>query len=310
MFIPGMADDAVSQRILIVRLGAMGDIIHALPAAAALRCRYPNAHLAWLVERKWLPLIEGNPNLDEVLVLERGSMRVAMQSAWKLHGRFDVAYDLQGLLKSAVPARLAAPMVHGSSITREGVAGWFYAQRVNLTATHIVDQHMELISAAGEPREFWLPPGQPEGALPVGNFVLASPSAGWPSKEWPRARWEELRRLLATRNILLVLNGRPGSGLDHESTIAGLIDATRRACWVVGVDSGPLHIAAALGKPGVAIFGPTDPARNGPYPNQEINATMQVLRAPTAITSYKRDNHISSSMEEITAQQVFEALQL
>ena len=293
----------MGERILIVRLGAMGDIIHALPAAAALRRQHPTAHIAWLVERRWLPLLEGNPNLNETLILERSSTSAMLHSALSLRGKFTQAYDLQGLLKSAIPARLAAARVHGSAQPRESGARFFYTDRVNLKAVHIVDRNMELVGGAAEPRAFWLPPGKPEGKLPAGDFVLASPAAGWPSKEWPRERWAELRTLLAARGIPLVLNGPPGSGLDHESSIAGLIDATRRARAVVGVDSGPLHIAAALGKPGVAIFGPTDPARNGPY-----GGSMQVLRSPSAQTTYKRGNQTDPSMEAITAQQVFEAL--
>jgi heptosyltransferase-1 len=292
------------ERILIVRLGAMGDIIHALPAAAALRRKHPRAHITWLVERRWLPLLEGNPHCDETIVLERGSAWQMVKSALSLRNRFDVAYDLQGLYKSAIPARLAAPRVQGSAQPRETPARFFYTSRVYPKAAHIVDQNMEIAGVDG-PREFWLPPGRPEGSLPPGAFVLASPSAGWPAKEWPRHRYVELRQMLAGRNIPLVLNGPPRSGLDHESSIAGLIDATRRARAVVGVDSGPLHIAAALGKLGVAVFGPTDPARNGPY-----GGTMRVLRSGNAITTYQRAAHTDPSMESISAREVFEALAL
>src|SRR5262249_37836946 len=124
-------------------------------------------------------------------------------------------------------------------------------------------------------------------------FVLASPLAGWRSKQWPL----ESYALLATRlrreaGVTLALNGPPSErtsfanvpdALTHVSSLAGLIDATRRATAVLGVDSGPMHLAAALGKPGVAIFGPTDPARNGP-----VGDTFTVLRSPEATTSYKR----------------------
>jgi heptosyltransferase I len=300
-----MANDRAPQRMLIVRLGAMGDIIHALPSLAALRRRYPDAHIAWLIERRWLPLLEGNPNLSEILFLERGSALATMQSALALRGQFDLAYDLQGLLKSAIPARMAASKVIGPEYPRERLARQCYTTRIDSQATHIVDQHMELISATDAPRDFWLPTGKPEGNLPGTDFVLASPAAGWASKEWPRSAYEGLRTQLAARNIPLVLNGAPGSGLDHQSSIAGLIHATRRARWIVGVDSGPLHIAAALGKPGVAIFGPTDPARNGPY-----GGTIQVLRAPNAETSYKRMSQNSASMEAISPSQVMAALGL
>jgi heptosyltransferase-1 len=153
-------------------------------------------------------------------------------------------------------------------------------------------------------KRFWLPAGAPEGELPAGEFVLASPLAGWRSKQWPI----EYYRLLGARireelGVPLVLNGPPGSGLEHISGIAGLIHATRRAAAVIGVDSGPLHIAAALGKPGVAIFGPTDPERNGP-----CGDTFLTLRSPAATTTYKRNTSTDSAMLAIQPDAVFEAL--
>jgi hypothetical protein len=114
-------------------------------------------------------------------------------------------------------------------------------------------------------RTFAIPQGAPEGKLPDGRFVLASPLAGWGAKQWPLKSYEELAAKL---DVPLVVNGAPGSASElgsirgahvHLSGIDGLIDATRRAHAVIGVDSGPMHLAAALGKPGVAIFGPTDP---------------------------------------------------
>src|SRR5205085_3238953 len=122
--------------------------------------------------------------------------------------------------------------------------------------------------------------------------------------QWPMEHYHQLgARLQQELGIPLVLNGPPDSPLPHRCDLPGLIFATRRALAVVGVDSGPLHLAAALGKPGVAIFGPTDPARNGPY-----GSTMRVLRAPGAATTYKRAAAIHDSMRRITPAQVFESL--
>ncbi len=154
-----------------------------------------------------------------------------------------------------------------------------------------------------------LPAGAPEGSLPDGPFVLASPLAGWRSKQWPLDYYAELAGLLRGRGIPLVLDFPPSSDARVEgaitcrSTLAGLVYATRRATAVVGVDSGPMHLAAALGKPGVAIFGPTDPARNGPY-----GGSLKALRSPSAVTSYKRRDAIDESMRRISPGQVFEAL--
>ena len=151
--------------------------------------------------------------------------------------------------------------------------------------------------------------GTPEGSLPAQPFVLASPLAGWGSKQWPVERWSELAAML---DLPLVVNGPPSSQSElsaikgasvHLSSVAGLIDATRRATAVVGLDSGPLHLAAALAKPGVALFGPTDPARNGPY-----GTSFRVLRDPRAVTDYHRRDEPDASMRTITPAMVAEAL--
>jgi heptosyltransferase I len=141
--------------------------------------------------------------------------------------------------------------------------------------------------------------------------VLAAPFAGWTAKQWPLAAYARLGELLHARSIRLVLNipaareaqlrGHPVSV--QVSGIPGLIDATRRCMAVVGVDSGPLHLAAALAKRGVAIYGPTDPATNGPY-----GGTITVLRSPAAVSSYTRRRDIDASMESISPGQVFAEL--
>lgn len=264
------------ERILVVRMGAMGDIVHALPAVAAL------GRVTWMIKPRWLPLIEGNPAVADVRT----------SPAW---GGFDRAYDFQGLIKSAVLARMAAREAVGFDTPREAPARWLYTRRVARAGAHVVEHNLALVGAAA-PGQFWIPEGREEGRLPPGPFVLASPLAGWGAKQWPIENYRELAKRIA---LPLVLNGPPGSGLDHESSIAGLIYATRRAAAVVGVDSGPLHLAAALGKPGVAVYGPTDPARNGPY-----GGTIRVLRAPNAPTTYQRTNEPAASMKAITPEMV------
>ncbi|MBL8174428.1 MAG: glycosyltransferase family 9 protein [Bryobacterales bacterium] len=293
------------MRILIVRLGAMGDVIHTLPAAAALRRRYPGAHVAWAVEPRWAALLEGNAAIDEVVPLNRrqwGSIRAAWRQLRR--ERFDVAMDFQGLIKSALTARASGAkriVGYDRSQVREWPAAMFYTETRRVTAAHVVERHLELAGAAGERAEFALAEGKAEGNLPAEPFVLASPMAGWVSKEWPLERYGELAKLV---RMPLVLNGHPAAEgrlrsvagtQTHISSIAGLIDATRRARAVIGVDSGPLHLAAALGKPGVALYGPTDPGRNGPY-----GGTMRVLRDAGAVTSYKRLGAADASMLAIT----------
>ncbi len=301
----------------------MGDILHTLPAVATLRRSFPRARITWMIEPRWRPLLESNPAIDEIAEFDRGGGTGGMwRSARALRGReFDLAIDFQGLIKSAAALRLAAGSAvrWGKQHPREWPARLLYTKVAPVTdSLHIVEQHLELAQAAGGQErclEFPLPQGRPEGALPAGRFVLASPMAGWVSKQWPLEYYGELaRRLDEELSLRLVLNMAPGSeaavsgvpGISaiHVSGITGLIDATRRAAAVVGVDSGPLHLAAALSKPGVALFGPTDPARNGPY-----GGTLKVMRVAGAETTYRRDgSEHAASMRAILPGEVFEYL--
>lgn len=307
------------MRILMVRLGAMGDVIHTLPAAAGLKNAFPDAHLAWLVETRWQPLLDGNPFLDEVIPLDRRTLG-GLAAAWRRlrAAGWDVAVDFQGLIKSALAAAAARPRrVYGfhPSAAREPLAALLYSHRVMPRTVHIVDRYLDLAAEAGALRAepvFPIPPGVPEGALPPGPFVLACPLAGWRHKQWPLEYYSRLAALLGRHGLPLVVSGPPEAEASlrrirgawvHLSGIPGLIDATRRARAVVGIDSGPLHLAAALSKPGVAIYGPTDPARNGPYAGP-----IRVLRAPAAATTYKRHTQVSSSMLAVSPDQVWDAL--
>src|SRR5580658_4245188 len=299
-----------TMRILVVRLGSMGDVIHALPAAASLKHSFPRSTLTWVIRPKWEYLLEGNPFVDRVIAMERSAQGVIAAVRELRQERFDVVVDFQGLLQSAVLAWLARADkkvgLHRSQ-AREGAAALFYSTAVMTKSAHRVDANLELAAAAGASsilRVFPVPVGKPEGTLPEGRFVLASPLAGWESKQWPFEFYEESARELTRLGMPLVLNGPPQSAAllarvpgaqVHLSGMAGLIDATRRAYAVIGVDSGPLHLAAALAKPGVAIYGPTDPASHGPY-----GGSIRVLRSTEAVTSYKRRTGIDPSMRAIT----------
>ncbi|MBI4875793.1 MAG: glycosyltransferase family 9 protein [Acidobacteria bacterium] len=296
----------------------MGDIVHTLPAVATLKHSFPHSQLVWAVERKWAALVRGNPFVDQVVEVERSLAGLLALRRRLRETRFDLAVDFQGLIKSALVGLLArVEKIYGlhQSQARERWAALCYSTRVRVSATHIVDRHLELAAAAGASnviRTFPLPPGEPQGKLPGGSFVLACPLAGWPSKQWPLEYYADLGERLYALGRPLVLNGPPQAMADfkclphvtpHCSSVAGLIDATRRAAAVVGIDSGPMHLAAALAKPGVAIFGPTDPARNGP-----CGDSLRVLRGPRAQTSYKRRKETDPSMREIAPEQVFEVL--
>ena len=305
--------------ILVIRLSAMGDIIHTLPAATTLKSSFPNQTLVWLVAPRWVPLLEGNPYIDEVIPLDRRDPSHAWNTVKRLRAlHADIAFDFQGLFQSAILGRLAgARKLFGfaKSVAREPFAALFYTNAVPVKGPHRVERAVQLAQAAGAEKptyEAWIAPGTPEGELPPGPFVLASPFAGWPGKEWPVEFFNVLGRLLNRQGLQLVLNVAPRdasklSGFDHvfvhASGLQGLIYATRRAEAVVGLDSGPVHLAAALNKPGVALYGPTDPALTGPF-----GGSMSVLRTPDVETTYKRHGEIHASMREITPEQVAAAV--
>ena len=326
-----------AARILVIRLGAMGDVIHALPAVSALARALPQAQIDWIIEPRWAEVLEGNPYLNAVLPLplnalrkepfKAGSWRAARELIAKLRAtRYDLAVDLQGLIKSASLARVTGcqrRVGFETSALREPFAARFYTEQVVVSGEHVVDKNLSavrnLIGRADGAAEFPLPEGEYSASLPEGDFVLTTPVAGWGSKQWPSRHYAQLAGLIqGGMGMPLVLDCAPndvsyareiartapdGSVVVHTSTIQQLIGATRRARAVVGVDSGPLHLAAALNKSGVAVFGPTDPARNGPY-----GGTLTVLRATTASTTYRRDENVSCAMSSIGAAQVYEEL--
>ncbi|HYL37223.1 MAG TPA: glycosyltransferase family 9 protein [Bryobacteraceae bacterium] len=303
-------------RILVIRLGSMGDVVAALPAVASLKHSLPHSSITWVIHPRWSVLLEGNPYLDSVIELDRRTFP-GLAGAWRaLRAQpWDLAVDFQGLIKSALVASVARPeRIYGfaAAYAREPAASWFYSTKVTIQSHHAVERNLDLAAAAGASsilRTFPLPPGAPEGDLPKGDFVLASPLAGWGAKQWPLEYYgrlaERLRRDCGLPLVLNVPHPIEAAGVrTHVSSLRGLIHAVRRATAIVGVDSGPTHLAAALEKPGVAIYGPTDPARNGPY-----GGTFRVLRSPDAVTTYRRNAEPDASMRAISPEQVSSALE-
>ena len=309
-----------SPRVLVIRLGAMGDIFHAMPAVASLRRGLPLSPITWVVEKQWLPILEGCPFVNQLMAVDRKSAGTVLASIRRLRAEpYDLAIDFQGLLKSAliaVGSGAGNRLGYSRDQLREPLAGLFYTQTNSPNAVHVVDRHLELATVAGghsKEAEFYLPQGSAEGQLPLEPFVLSCPQAGWGAKQWPSSYYGELGDLLKREmGLALVLNGPPGAEEQlramgpvhaHCSGLPGLIWATRRALAVVGLDSGPLYMAAAIGKPGVAIFGPTDPARNGPY-----GGSISVLRSPDADTTYKRLREENTAMRSITPRMAVDEL--
>lgn len=311
------------KRILLVRMGAMGDIVHTLPAAASLRYSFPDAEIDWLVEERWAPLLEENPDLTTVHCVRSRDWRHVLQVLGELRGRsYDAALDFQGLIKSGMLAALSGSReVIGFQMTalREKLASVFYDHQVAAQGAHVVEMNLSLVRAAGanlERLEFPLPHPS-ELSLPE-RFFAVSPSAGWEAKRWPAESFAELiRRAEHEWNLPAVINCGPGEEALAErivraaspaepSVVQGgirdLVAIARKASVFVAGDTGPLHVAAAAGTPVVAIFGPTSPERNGPY-----SARARVLRAPGIVTTYARSED-TSAIARVSVDEVFRAL--
>jgi heptosyltransferase-1 len=323
------------RRFLLVRLGSLGDIVHALPAAAALRDTFPHARVDWVVETKWARVLEGNPDLSEVIELDRKSPEGMMGTLRRLRARnYTSAVDFQALYKSALLAFASgAPERIGfkSSYAREGLASWFYTDRLDPRGAHKVEHNLGLVRRAGalasKPR-FPLAVHAVDherisselAAHGLGDFFVLNPGGGWRSKCWPAERYGELHRRLAER---YGWRGMVSFGPGEEELAERVIEAAGetapvavpfglgplmalllRAKFVVSADTGPLHLACALGAPVVGLFGPTDPSRNGPY-----SARDTVVRNPRFCeTTYRRGSSYSAGMLSITVEQVLDAV--
>lgn len=308
-----------SETTLVIRIGAMGDILHALPAVASLKASFPQRRIVWLIAERWLPLLEGNAAVDETVVFDRSTGSALLATFKRLRSvEPDVAIDFQGLIKSALAGWMTKPkLFYGfdRNDVRERPASWFYSRCVGVKGPHRVERNLQLAAATGATQleyEAWIPTGRLEGNLPKGPYVLTTPFAGWAGKEWPLTSLDELGARLKREGIQLVANVPESRKqelagcenlLTHQSTLAGLIGAMRQAVAVVAPDSGPLHLAAAMKKRGVALFGPTNPASNGPF-----GGTLAVLRADDVETTYKRHRTTHPSMLKITVEEVMAAL--
>lgn len=306
-----MINLAPNARILIVRLSAIGDVLHGLPVLNALRDALPKAFLGWVVEGRAAQLLRGHKALDELIELPRGWLK-SPRAVWDLRRklralRFDVAIDLQGLSKSAIAARLSgAPRRIGfDGVDGREISPWLNNERVAATQTHVIDRNLELLGRLGisQPAvRFDLTDTTATTAAvdtmlqslrPREHFAVINPGAGWNSKLWPAPRYAAVTRYLGqARGLksLVVWAGDQerawaeeivaGSGgfasLAPSTSLPELAALVRRAVLFVGSDTGPLHLAAAVNTPCVAMFGPSPGERNGPYGSTHI--TLQKAR--------------------------------
>ncbi len=317
-------------RLLVVRLGAMGDILHALPAVTALRQVHPGWTIDWVLEPRWQALlasedslgrVTSRPLVDRLLFAPTREWRDAPFSQKTHHeikllrralraGEYEAVLDLQGAIRSAVVGRLAGcRRLIGEDSPRERPARWLFAERVATRGPHVIEQDVELASAvAGDD----LKPAAP--LLPVDpiaetwanqilspsmtqSTVLINPGAGWGAKRWPVERYSEVAQGLIDRGLRVLVNAGPreeplaeaisnatgGAATLVSCTLSQLISLTRRVALVIAGDTGPLHLACALVRPVVGIYGPTDPSRNGPF-----GTRFRVLRSPESRRDHTR----------------------
>lgn len=299
-----------SPRFLIVRTSAMGDVVHTLPLATALRRRWPRAHIAWVVERPFAPLLAGHPAVDELLEVELRRWRRRPFSAATLRAvagfvraldaqRADVAIDAMGNHKGALIAALSrAGRTLGprAADRRERSSAAWIDETVALAGDHVVERQRSLAAAAGAAGteiDFGAAGiGAAAEATSSAPSVLIHPGAGWRNKEYPADRWAAVARGLVARGLATPSEGGigvlagPGEGelaaavversAGAATAVAGggiaqLAADLRRARLLLAGDTGPLHLAVALGTPVICLLGPTDPARNGAWGSPQSN---------------------------------------
>lgn len=309
------------NKLLIVRLGSLGDIIHAIPAAAAIRRAFPQTTIDWLVDVRHRELLDLVPVVDRRIAVNTSNLGSLSSAIGELRrARYDVVLDLQGLLKSAVLARLSgATRVVGfpGDLLRERGARAFYTETAGEVAPHVIDKNLSMLKAIGVrmpdiafPLEDRQPHIAAEARSRLGidegkRFALINPGAAWPNKRWPPVYFAEVSRELAKRYDLrsIVLWG-PGeehiaqavaaasdntAAISPPTTIADLVSLTKAAALMISGDTGPMHVAGACGTPLVGIFGPTDPQRNGPWAEDDVT----VSRYRSCACHYRRQCRIS-----------------
>lgn len=321
-------------RFLVVRLGSLGDIVHAFPAVSGLRETFPNAEIAWLTHPRWKLLVESTSLATQVSTTDTRSFHSLRKTIDELRSaRWDAAIDYQGLWKSA-----ALPFFGGikrrigfsSETIREFGVPLLYTDKIRCSATHIADQNGELSKRAGArnpvaPFQLHVPQVDDCGIrdylrkLGLDRYVVLSPGGGWRSKCWPPERFGQLSQSIRdSLGLRCVVNYGPGEDdlalavrecssdadpVPYNGPLGPLMALLRNAACIVGGDTGPLHLAVALGTPAVALFGPTDPARNGPYRTGDI-----VLRAPSVVTTHSRNDQVHPSMLQLHVPEVLEAV--
>ncbi|QPJ65428.1 MAG: lipopolysaccharide heptosyltransferase I [Candidatus Nitrohelix vancouverensis] len=340
------------KKILILKMSALGDVVHTLPTLETLRANYPDAHIAWVVEERFRSLIDDHPDLDEVIAvntrrwrkqINKDTFREIRQIVRELREKkFDLVLDFHGLLKSGLFARLSQAKdswgFHKSNC-KEAFSSFLINNHAPPMEAdlHVVERNLTLAQAAlpcaQTPMRFDLPQS-PSGDALIENYFrdhpemsrrrLAgiNPGAGFRSKLWSLEKFAELGdRLSADHNFSILVTWGPG----EEGMAQSIAARMQEPCWVapattiveslsiyrrldlfIASDSGPAHLSAALNRPTVALFGPTNPARNGPYGAQ----TRCVFKKLPCSFCWKRTCPLGTDecMQSISVEDVLESV--
>ena len=332
------------MKVLIVRVGALGDVLHALPAVAALHRARPDWTIDWVVDPRWAPLLvdsEGKGpivhrvHLAETKLWSRAPLSPAtLRSIRALRKdlrvqHYDLAVDMQGTLRSGVIARMTgAPRRAGYSDPRESLAARFYTKKITRRGTHVIEQGAALLADASGieltpadvsfPREEWAEHWAEADAVLARPMCVLGAGGGWGAKHWPTEKFGALAVQLRAMGFDVVVNAprkddiavanvvaaSQGAARMVVCNVAGLVALMRRADLFIGGDTGPTHLAAALAVPLVALFGPTDPARNGPWGP----GVKRVLRDASSVTSYRHVSEIDPGLAKISVEKVLAAV--
>ena len=329
------------RHILLIKPSSLGDIVHAMPTCAAIHRAYPKARLTWLVKREWAGLVERIDGVDRVWPVE-STLQGWLSEVSPLRAEgFDLVMDLQGLFRSAAIGWLTgSPLLVGFANGREG-SPWFYSRRVPVPQLemHAVDRYLLVAKAVGAVESgapefrFRLPQTDYEevdrllsrsGVMPGTSWVALNVSARWPTKRWPAASFAEVAdRLQQERFGAVVMIGGSEERADVAAvsammktpvvdlagvTTVGLLQALlSKASLLVTNDSGPMHIAAAVGTPAVALFGPTSAVRTGPYGAGHDVLTGRVPCSPCFSRTCHHTSHLAC-LTIITPDQVLSAV--
>ena len=336
------------MNILIVKLSAIGDVIHTLPSLTALRRLYPDAHITWVVEEAAADLVKNHPYLDAVLISRRKSWSKDIQKGKILkplfnmrslinelrRRRYDLVIDFHGLFKSSIIVFFSRGKRKLGYDSLQELSGLFLNEKIPEDMNkHAVDRYLDFPRYLGvkiDNVEFILPQNNDAEVkvqllmskykLDGKKFIAINPVAYWKTKLWDNEKFAHLADLINNKlQMKVVFTGSEkeaiegitsrmtteGINLGGQTSLLDLAYLYNKAQMVITTDSGPMHLASAVGTPVIALFGPTDPVRTGPYGKEHIIITAGLPCSPC----FLKKCSTRKCMKDISPEQVFAAIE-